>query len=151
MYGGQVNGDVERTVENGVVYVLSLPSFHWSKQAATSNFGRYMHSCNVVGKRQLAVIGGVVIDSGISTDAFTVSGGSPDPWDQGIGIFDLTDMEWKSSYDPSAAAYVTPQLVKSYIQQNGKYPSTWANSVVEEWFKNSNPSEFPFSMTILHN
>lgn len=93
-----------------------------------------MHSCNVVGNRQMAVIGGIVIQPGDSNSVFTVSGGTPDPWDQGIGIFDLSDMQWKNSYDASAASYVTPDVVKSYTAQNGEY-AKFGNSVVEAWFK----------------
>ena len=34
---------------------------------------------------------------------------TPDPWDQGLGIFDMSAMEWKDSYDPNAAAYTSPE------------------------------------------
>ena len=33
----------------------------------------------------------------------------PDPWPQGLGIFDMSAMEWKANYDPEAKAYVSPK------------------------------------------
>ena len=58
----------------------------------------------------------------------------PDPWPQGLGIFDLTAMEWKEGYDPAAAPYVTPDAVKAYYQRNGRGPASWSNGVVQAWF-----------------
>ena len=58
----------------------------------------------------------------------------PDPWLQGLGIFDLTAMEWKEEYDPAAAPYVTPDAVKAYYQRNGRGPASWSNDVVQAWF-----------------
>lgn len=139
MYGGYYNWEVEPTVQNGVVHVLSLPSFNWRKQEAPAEIGRYMHSCNVIG-RQMISIGGVTLYNNTEQDAFFVAGGVPDPWDQGFGVFDLTDMEWKSSYDADAGPYVTPDSVKSYTQQNGRYPSEWEDHVIEEWFTNPGKS-----------
>lgn len=63
-----------------------------------------------------------------------------DPWLQGIGIFDLTDMEWKDHYDPSAASYTTPQAMKGWYEQNGRYPSAWDDPVVQGWFTGTGDS-----------
>lgn len=73
----------------------------------------------------------------------------PDPWQQGLGLFDLTAMEWKARYDADAAPYITPDPVKAFYQQNGRYPSSWTSSVVQSWFEknesNSTPSFTPSS------
>ena len=45
----------------------------------------------------------------------------------------MSDMEWKSSYNPSAAKYETPSIIKEYLSNNEKYP-VWDNAVVEQWF-----------------
>ena len=37
----------------------------------------------------------------------------------------MTGMDWSDQYDASAADHVTPEKVKSWIQQNGPYPSIW--------------------------
>ena len=133
MFGGTYNGDIDKTVDLSAVYVFSLPSFTWYK-VADPTYGRFFHSCNVAGNRQMISVGGVVVDRSTSVDSFNVVGGRADPWDNGFGVFDMVELEWKSSFDPSAAAYVTPGVVKSNIQQNGFYPSDWQDSTVEKWF-----------------
>lgn len=146
MYGGQINGDVTKTFNNGIVHVLSLPSFNWQKQAAPPEVGRCMHTCNVVGNRQMLSVGGVCFFADTTSDAFLTIGGVVDPWDQGFGIFDMTEMEWKSSYDASAGPYTTPDSVKAFIKKNGRYPYKWTDSGVEDWFTNpgmSRPSVNP--------
>lgn len=120
----------------GVVYVLSLPSFHWQKQQYTPDYGRYQHSCNVVGNRQMVVVGGLIVPSNAPYGSVgTIR--APDPWPQGLGIFDLSAMEWSASYNPDAASYVTPTSVKEHIAQNGRYPSKWSDPMVETWLKES--------------
>ena len=71
-----------------------------------------------------------------SSDGPPITGYStlPDPWLQGLGIFDLTTMEWKEEYDPAAAPYVTPDAVKAYYQRNGRGPASWTNDIVQAWF-----------------
>ena len=59
-----------------------------------------------------------------------------DPWPKCIGVFDLSAMEWKDSYDPSAPSYVTPQPIKDYIAENGRYPA-WSDPATESWFTNN--------------
>ena len=61
----------------------------------------------------------------------------PDPWHNGIGIFDMTAMEWKTMYDADAAPYVTPDVVKKYYQDNGRFPAKWDNDLVKAWFTRS--------------
>ena len=57
----------------------------------------------------------------------------PDPWPSGIGVYDLTAMEWSSQYDHQAADYVSPLAVKEYYQSNSRYPE-WSNDEVKSWF-----------------
>ena len=83
-------------------------------------------------------IGGLVTDVSmeVSSDGPESLGYNslPDPWLQGLGIFDLTAMEWKEEYDPAAAPYVTPDVVKAYYQRNGRGPASWTNDIVQAWF-----------------
>lgn len=58
---------------------------------------------------------------------------SIDPWPQGLGVFDLTKMEWLDSYDPNADPYVTPDVVKDGIRKNGSYPPTWDDPDTPKW------------------
>ncbi|KAG8531938.1 uncharacterized protein KY384_003574 [Bacidia gigantensis] len=129
-YGGRVGEDIVSTVAQGSVFVLSLPSFNWQKQNGTPSTGRWAHSCNAIGNRQMAVIGGTVLNASSDINSQT---GIQDPWEKGIGVFDLTAMEWKDGYDANAARYVTPHAVKDYYQRNGREP-IWSNDVVKGWF-----------------
>ena len=119
----------------GTVYVLSLPSFHWIKQTYDPRYGRYGHQCNVVANRQMAVTGGMVVDK-VSAKARGESYGYPipDPWHQGIGVFDLSEMGWKDSYDADAEPYTTPKSMKSYLDEHGQYPSAWTSETNKAWF-----------------
>ena len=71
----------------------------------------------------------------------------PDPWLQGLGIFDLTAMEWKEGYDPAAPPYVSPDAVKAYYQQNGRGPASWTNGVVQAWFTETTSNHTESSST----
>lgn len=57
-----------------------------------------------------------------------------DPWQQGIGVFDMSAMQWTDGYDSTAAPYITPDMVKTYYQQNGREPASWSNDIVKAWF-----------------
>lgn len=127
--------DLGQSVSSGAVYVLSLPSFTWHKQSGSPQYARYMHSCNVIGQRQMVSVGGISISASVTSEEYTgLNGGMPDPFENGFGIFDLTEMEWKPSYNASADIYATPNLVKDYIKTNGRYPASWTNDIVEKWF-----------------
>ncbi|KAI9698038.1 MAG: hypothetical protein M1836_004391 [Candelina mexicana] len=85
-------------------------------------------------------IGGRVVNA---TNSDVINAGNsgepslPDSWQQGLGIFDLTTMEWKDRYDAGAPSYVTPNVVKAYYQKHGRNPASWTNDVVQTWFTES--------------
>ena len=118
----------------GAIYVLSLPSFHLEKQPYEPQYGRYEHRCHVVGHRQMVITGGEVVNVA-SANARNGSYGwpMPDPWQQGIGIFDLSDMVWKDSYNVDATPYTTPKSIRSYINERGPYLSTWTSERNKAW------------------
>lgn len=37
-----------------------------------------------------------------------------DPWPQGIGVFDMTALKFKDSYQAKAGPYGTPDIIKNY-------------------------------------
>ncbi|KAG8534294.1 uncharacterized protein KY384_001138 [Bacidia gigantensis] len=134
LFGGRSN-DLTSTISQGAVFVLSLPAFHWEKQDVIPDTGRYIHSCNVIGKRQMFVMGGRVLNASSNVESVD---SIADPWDKGIGVFDLTVMEWKDGYDADAPAYTTPDTIKAWYQKNGPYPVSWSNSQVQDWFTKAN-------------
>ena len=111
------------------LYVLSIPSFNWQKATYPAANPRYLHTCNLVGSRQMAVVGGVVDATG--NDSMIA-----DIWPLGLGIFDLTAMKWSDHYDPSAPGYETPAVVTDWYMQHGKYPASWNSTAVEALFRN---------------
>lgn len=112
------------------VYVLSLPSFSWTKADYASEHPRARHRCNVRG-RQMIVVGGQDIGRKNKT-AVTYS---QDHWTQGLGVFDLSAMQWRDGYDAGAEAYTTPATVKSWYDRNGRYPARWDDPAVEQLMK----------------
>ncbi len=61
-------------------------------------------------------------------------GGEADPWDQGLGVLDMSELVWRDSYDPDLGTYTTPSIIKDYIKLHGPYPPEWDNDVVKSWF-----------------
>jgi hypothetical protein len=66
----------------------------------------------------------------------------PDPWAQGLNVFDVTEMKWMERYDAHAEDYVTPAVVKSWHNENGMYPE-WDSSEIEKIFTVNAPCKFP--------
>lgn len=56
-----------------------------------------------------------------------------DPWPQGLGIFDLTEMQWRDDYDANADLYESPRMVKDGIAKEGMYPKKWDSPEVAGW------------------
>ncbi|KAK5009776.1 hypothetical protein LTR28_013455 [Elasticomyces elasticus] len=112
------------------IYVLSLPSFVWSKADYPATSSRYGHTCEVVGNRQLLSIGG----ANFATMYANLNTTPGDVFTQGLGIFDITNMTWSSSYDPKAARYGTPQVVKVNIGSMGSYPNSWDDARLGQLF-----------------
>jgi hypothetical protein len=112
------------------VLVLSLPGFVWTRANYTAAMSRVNHACNIAGNRQMVVTGGLNPASPNQQEQFT----APDPWRRGIGVFDMTTLQWKDSYDAEAEPYVTPEVIKSWYATNGPYPATWDDTVVEGLF-----------------
>ena len=82
----------------------------------------------------MAVVGGQPVTQNSTLDYIP-----PDPWPKGIGIFDMSAMEWTSGYHSNAATYVTPVGVKAYYQNNARYPS-WSSAEIEGWFTSDSKS-----------
>lgn len=39
-----------------------------------------------------------------------------DPWPYSLGIFDLTDLEWKDEYNAEAEDYQTPEVIRDWYR-----------------------------------
>ena len=109
MYGGRgLNGTANVFFDE--IWVLSIPSFTWTKiYQGTSP--RYGHTCHRVGTRTMLTVGGA---ENIKYNQ------TPCDWEtKGVGVFDMTDLEWGSVYDANAPNYTLPNLVASTIGSVG--------------------------------
>jgi hypothetical protein len=98
----------------------------------TGNGGeRSGHSCVIVGKRQMLSVGG-------NNDTW----GRPDPFPQGLGVFDMTALTWGTNYDANAPAYDAPNVIKQAYAS--PFEVQWSSSEVRDLFmKVSNTTQPP--------
>ena len=83
----------------------------------------------------MIAVGGIVVNAAaVYTLQTETTTDIVDPWSQGLGVFDMSDLEWKDSYTADAAPYVTPHIVKTYYNQHGRYPNSWDSNTLEGWF-----------------
>lgn len=131
LYGGLT---ADNTVSDEL-FVLSLPGFVFAKAdnpGATT--ARADHACVAVGggKRQMLSIGGADASKGYPAEF-----ADPDPWAQGLGVFDMTGLRWTDSYSSDAAAYDTPEVVKQFYRDGGLAKVQWTSGEVENLFSSS--------------
>ncbi|KAK9414399.1 putative Kelch repeat-containing protein [Seiridium unicorne] len=132
IYGGASDQTLSTSSD---VYVLSLPGFVMFK-SPNPGTPRQDFSCLSVGgnsssasNRQMLVVGGTNGWLGFPTSLT-----DPDPWQQGLGIFDMTEMTWSSSYDPDAAEYDSPDVVKTWYSQGGLDSVSWSSDELKALF-----------------
>ena len=84
----------------------------------------------------MIVVGGTVqTQESFDANNDTLPDAITDPWLQGLGVFDVTDMVWRDSYDAGSGPYNTPKIVKDYNAANPGYPpSVLSDPVVRDWF-----------------
>ena len=123
VYGGHndslINGnhvptpsEAEAQKQYNQVYVLSLPGFVWFKANDTSGPAKYGHTCENFGNGQMISIGGID-----PSDNFFQTANITDPFPQGLGIFDMVNFSWVSSYDANAGPYEAPNVVKEWYSR----------------------------------
>ena len=67
-------------------------------------------------------------------------GNQDDPWTNGLGIFDMTALNWTNAYDAAAPAYERPSLVSQFYANNSRYPIEWGGPELESIFNSSSNS-----------
>ncbi|KAI1410830.1 hypothetical protein F5Y13DRAFT_166908 [Hypoxylon sp. FL1857] len=122
IYGGN-SDQIDGTSSD--VHVLSLPGFNFF-DAHSPGTPRADHGCAVVGrgKRQMLSYGGV--DGGQFLRDPTMT---PDPWKQGLGVYDMTEMKWVDSYDPTASNYESPAVVSDWYANGGMDTVAWCDDL----------------------
>ncbi|KAH6685748.1 hypothetical protein F5X68DRAFT_16791 [Plectosphaerella plurivora] len=136
-YGGYAGVD-PKVEMNDEVWVLSIPSFTWTKiSEGRPDYGRNGHKCLMPYPDQMMVIGGVTSQGGRGLACHL--GGL-------IQVFNLTSGEWMDGYDPEEYAdYGVPDVVRSVIGGDSTggatlttpTPSGWATSALGDIFQTS--------------
>ena len=90
-------------------YILSLPGFVWFKAKYRADSPRCFHTCYNIGKGQVVSVGGV--DFGLG---FPSCWQAPDPFQNGIGVFDMRTMAWTGEYNANAPDYDSPQIARDW-------------------------------------
>lgn len=113
MFGGSWADDETSTYND--MWILSLPSFKWFKVDYSNQAswkvagGRTSHTCQIIGNRQMVIIGG---------------GRSAEAHDQCINttlfIFDMSTLSWTAGFDSTLTAYTVPALITDVIGGYGK-------------------------------
>ncbi|GKT64881.1 kelch repeat protein [Colletotrichum tofieldiae] len=111
------------------VFVLSLPGFVWKRADSRPRNGtaRTFMSCVLAGQRQMITVGGrnTLQDRP-----------DKDPFPQGLGIFDITELQWKDEYDSQAAKYDSPEIIKTWYKA-GNLAKVSYDAKVEAFLKSS--------------
>ena len=110
MYGGETKyGNLQSTSD---IYILSIPAFQWFRVDVKST-ERAFHDCATAGKSQMIVVGGLeYINDGNRDTRWEVT----DKLTKGLGVFDMNELKWENKYDPEAAEYKTPAMVKGWYE-----------------------------------
>ncbi|KAL8945855.1 MAG: hypothetical protein Q9222_007665 [Ikaeria aurantiellina] len=119
LYGGHDGNLGSDAIPYDEIFILSLPAFRWFKVDYPPQSPRGGHSCNAVGGSQVISIGGIDANSKVSlgdTDEITEStfNSTADPFAQGLGIFNMTTLQWADHYMANAPPYEQSDLIKNF-------------------------------------
>lgn len=96
-------------------FVLTLPGFFWVKADYPPKHPRHGHTCNGVGGGQIVIVGG--LDSAHQGgDTYTSPFDTPDPFVQGLAIFDLSKLTWNPSYTAHRGLQTPAPPIQEYYR-----------------------------------
>jgi len=137
-YGGY-DGLNRKQPLNDDVWVLSLPSFTWTKLVSSKREGRAGHKCVMPYPDQMFVIGGYLGRFGNRVECLPET----------IRVFNLSSGEWMTRYDPAIwSNYTVPTAVREKIGGTGTggatlttpSPSGWADKELAKIFDTPYPT-----------
>ena len=127
IYGGYdgLNAD---DLPSDDVWILSVPAFHWIKAySGQSSHGRSGHKCVAPYPDQMFVVGGVHQNQASCVDGI-------------IQVFDLNNLDFKDSYDPTTwGTYQVPSVVSAVVGGNAQggatKTATWSDESLSKIFQ----------------
>ncbi|CAG8982193.1 hypothetical protein HYALB_00003629 [Hymenoscyphus albidus] len=60
---------------------------------------------------------------------------SPEPWSNGLGIFDMTTLKWSENYDSKAQDYTPHSVVTTVYSDASIHPTNWSSPALLDIFK----------------
>ena len=147
VYGGWDGNFGNDEVRFDEVYILTLPAFQWVKVDFPAVKPRYGHRCYTVGNRQMMFVGGVDPSQVNATAAFE----SKDNVQQGLGVLDMSSLEWMPGLFADEAPYVQNGQISDIYQakyvlpvvardghflfpltdfDHSKFPASWSNQAL---------------------
>ncbi|KAL9604501.1 MAG: hypothetical protein Q9219_000466 [cf. Caloplaca sp. 3 TL-2023] len=131
VFGGW--GETSTDLNDGYVYVLSIPSFTFIRVTSDTD-QRSRHQCHLMGKNHMLVVGGMPPGNEPPWPA-----GPPDisacdtssKFSQGLGIFSLNHHTWATTYDPEVGAqpYQIHSSISNIIGGNATGGATKRNPI----------------------
>ena len=121
VYAGWGGNLGSRAIQYDTINILTLPAFHWITVPYDPQNPRHGHSCNSVGGSQVISIGGVDSNTRVAPGADIIQstfGSSPDPFAQGLAIFDMTTLSFVDHYTAEASPYEQSEVVKQFYTQS---------------------------------
>ena len=130
VYGGTDGNLGAESVPYDTISILTLPAFRWVSVSYNPQNPRIGHTCHAVGGGQIAVVGGADANCQQVVGDFAAVGRSsftrPDPFSQGLAIFDMNELQFVSRYTANGAAmYEQSDEIKAvYAGQTNGYVKT---------------------------
>ena len=155
VYAGD-NGNLgTSSVPFDTVNILSLPAFNWFSVAYNPQNPRSGHTCEAVGGSLIAIVGGIDSNPKETTGSFNnvieSTFATPDPFAQGLAIFDLRTLDFPAEYIAGGGLVYKPNEVITQFYAQGSYGGILVEGVAqlmkETHFPPSSPSNSTASNT----
>ena len=113
-------------VQYDTINILTLPAFHWLSVPYDPQNPRIKHTCNAVGGSQIVVIGGSDANpKDVSGDFELITESefeSKDPFQQGLAIFDMHQLQFTDGFTAGGPAeYELSDAVKQIYANSNQY------------------------------
>ena len=124
VYSGFTGKLGSASVALDTISILTLPAFHWVSVPYNPHNPRHGHACRSVGGSQILVVGGADSNPKVTFGDYNEIERSTmeekDPWEQGLGIFDLSTLTWSDRYSASPPPYAQSDPIRQYYSQTGR-------------------------------
>ena len=135
VYGGDTGNLGTPSVPCDTVNILSLPAFNWFSVAYNPENPRAGHTCEAVGGSQIAIVGGFDANPKVTQGNYNLVVESifstPDPFAQGLAIFDLQTLQFATEYTAGGAAVYEPNEVIMDFYEHDTYDTNLVPDVAQ--------------------